>query len=356
MKKILVVGMSNNIGGTETYFHNYYKQFDLNKYHFDFITAWGSMAFADEYKKNGSKVFVVPNFMKNPIGYYKKMRKIIREGNYNIIHINMLSAANILPVKAALAEKVPKIIVHSHNTDMPKGLIRKLLHNFNKTVLRKSELTRLACSGMAGKWLFGDKCDFDVINNAIDLKKFRFSLQNRKMIRAKYQIRDDELLIGNVGRLCKQKNQIFLLEMLKEMNNVNAKLMIVGSGDKKVEIQDRAKKYDLRDRVVIVPATMDIEKYYSAFDVFVLPSKFEGLPVSAVEAIANGLDCVLLDSVSGYEIFENQKFLSVNDVDEWVNDVSNREIGTRMNNDEHIKKHGFDISTEFSKLAEVYSK
>lgn len=357
MKKILVIGMSNSIGGTETYFHNYYKCFDLKKYHFDFVTPWGTVAFADEYKKNGSKIFTVPNFIRNPIGYYWEMRKIIRNGNYDIVHINMLSAANILPVKAALIEKVSKIIVHSHNTDMPKGYLRKVLHIINKGVLTKPELKRLACSEMAGDWLFGSNSDFIIINNGIQIDRFKFNSIDRKKIRKKYNIGDSEFLIGNVGRICEQKNQFFLIEVLRKTKNKDIKLMIVGDGDKKKLLVNKIKNYNLEDRVILVPTVLDVEKYYNAFDLFVLTSKFEGLGMVSVEAQANGLNCVLPSYLKEFNIFNNQICLEINDIKSWVKTINsffNTNNGIRNDYSKHIKACGFDILEQRDLLCEVY--
>ncbi|MBQ3440950.1 glycosyltransferase [Candidatus Saccharibacteria bacterium] len=349
MKKILVIGMSNSIGGTETYFYNYYKKIDSSKYHFDFVAAWGTVAFCNEYEKNDSKVYNLPNFMKNPIGYYRKMRRIIRDNKYDVVHINMLSAANVLPIKAALKEKVPEIIVHSHNTNMPKGLVRKVLHRVNKNILARPELIRLACGEAAGRWLFGDDSNFVVLNNAIDLGKFEFDLNNRAEIRKKYNIDKNDFLMGNVGRISEQKNQIFLLEVLKRMESKNVKLMIVGDGDKKNALMDKVKAYELEDKVIIVSPTLEIEKYYSAFDIFVLPSKFEGLPVVLVEAGANGLKAIISDKVLDYPDKNNTEVLALDELDLWVNQIKN---GTAKRNPVYLP--GYDIETEYKKLTDIY--
>lgn len=357
MKKILVVGMSDNIGGIETYFHNYYRYIDKEKYQFDFVTVCDTIAFADEYKENGSKIISLPSFIKHPIRYYNEMRKIIRDNKYDVVHINMLSAANVLPVKAALAEKVPKVIVHSHNTDVPKGLIRKTLHGINKRLLVKPELTRLACSKMAGEWLFGSDSDFTVINDGIEIDKFSFDLNSRKEIRKKYNIGDSDFLIGNVGRICEQKNQTFLVDVLKKIENKNIKLMMVGDGDKKKIIVDKIRDYGLENRVVIVPTVLDVEKYYNAFDLFVLTSRFEGFGMVAVEAQANGLTCVLPDYLKETEIFSNQICLKINDAEIWAEAIDSffaSNDKTRKDYSEHIKACGFDPLREYKVFCGVY--
>ena len=113
--RVLQIGMHDEIGGVETYLMNYYRNIDRKRIQFDFINPYESLCFEDEIKKLGGKVYKIPNFKKNPIGFYNELKKIIKENNYKIVHINMLSAANILPVIAAKKCKVKHIILHSHN-------------------------------------------------------------------------------------------------------------------------------------------------------------------------------------------------------------------------------------------------
>lgn len=296
-KRILVVGLSKNRGGVEAFFHNYYCNMNLQKYRFDFLSFDGDVAFGDEYRQNGAKVFNVPNPHSHPLKYSKAVKKIILNGNYDVIHVNMLSAANMAPVKTALKANIKKIIVHSHNAGTPKGIIRRILHLLNKRRLNDDRLIRLACSEKAGYWLFGQNADFQVINNAINAKKYRFSRAERSEIRHRYGIDDDKFLIGNVGRLCEQKNQQFLIELLSKLGD-KYRLMIVGDGDKRDQIEELAKKYSISAQLTIIPNVEDIKKYYSAMDAFLFPSLFEGLPLAPIEAYANGLHLILSEEIT----------------------------------------------------------
>lgn len=296
-KRVLVVGLSKNRGGVEAFFHNYYCKMNLRKYHFDFLSFDGDVAFGDEYRRDGARVFNVPNPHSHPLKYNEAVRKIILDGKYDVVHVNMLSAANMTPIKMALKADIKKIIVHSHNAGTPKGVIRKILHLINRRRLNDNRLVKLACSEKAGYWLFGKNADFQVINNAIDAKKYRFSRAERAEVRRKYGIGDDEFLIGNVGRLCEQKNQQFLVELLSKMNK-KYKLMIVGDGDRRNQLEELAKKYGVFARLIIVPNVEDIKKYYSAMDAFLFPSLFEGLPLAPIEAYANGLQLMLSEEIT----------------------------------------------------------
>lgn len=348
MKKILVIGLSDNIGGIETFFHTYYKNMDKKVLHFDFATVCKTIAFSNEYKKNGSTIFELPNFMKHPIRYYQTLRKIMRENSYDIVHINMLSAANILPIKAAKKEGIKKIIVHSHNSDTPKGFLRKVLDKINSHTLKDDGLIKLACGKKAGEWLFGKKTKFTIVNNAIDINKFKYSEKNRHEIRAKYKIKNSEILLGNVGRLCEQKNQSFLINTLRSLDK-KYKLMIIGSGDKETELKKQINNYSLCERVIFVENTAEIEKFYSAFDIFVFPSLFEGVPVAPIEAQANGLKTIVSNNVTHEIDLNNCVFLSLNN-EIWYDEIrSNSGVARKT-----IDMQKFDIKNQYKKLGELY--
>ena len=133
-----MVGMHNKIGGIETFLINYYRHIDREKVQFDFVNMFDQLCFQEEICSFGGKIYSVPNVKRNPIGYYRELKKIIRDNNYKIVYVNMLSAANILPITISKILKVPNIIAHAHNTGVPKGLLRKILDKLNKQTLRKS--------------------------------------------------------------------------------------------------------------------------------------------------------------------------------------------------------------------------
>ena len=341
--------MSKNIGGIETFFHTYYENMNRKELYFDFATVCDTVAFGDDYKKDGSKIFNLPNFMKHPVKYYHTLRKIIHYNKYNIVYVNMLSAANILPIKAAKKEKVSKIIVHSHNSGTPSGFLRRLLDKVNRYALKDKSLVKLACGWKAGEWLFGKKSNFQVINNAIDAEKFKFNEKYRKEIRKEYSIKDDEILLGNVGRLCEQKNQMFLIDVLRNLEG-NYKLMLVGDGDKEKELKEKISEYSLEKRVIFVKNTKEIEKYYSAFDLFVFPSVFEGLGIAAVEAQANGLKCLISKKAMNESNMGNVVYLPLI-IRKWVNQIK---IESMREQKPYLKEE-YSIKQEAEKLANIFT-
>ena len=236
--RVLQIGMHDKIGGVETYLMNYYRNINKNKIQFDFINCYDKLCFEDEIISLGGKIFKVPNFKKNPIGYYYKLKKIMKKNNYQIVHINMLSSANILPIIAAHRCHIKHIIVHSHNTDTPVGIIRKVLDKINKKILIKYATDFFSCSKLAGEWLYDGMKDSVIINNAIDLDKFKPNESIRKVIRKKLKF-EKKFVIGHIGRFCYQKNQEFLIDVFEEVHrkNPDAVLVLVGDGTKKKKIE-----------------------------------------------------------------------------------------------------------------------
>ena len=184
--KILQIGMGNVAGGLEAFVMNYYRVLVHMDIQFDFVCMYDKIAYEEEIRKLGGRIYYIPNVKKNYQGYIKELKKILKETKYDAVHVNMLSAANIVPLRVAHTMKVPKIIAHSHSSSCP-GLIRKIMDNWNRPKIAKYATDRIACGEMAGRWLFGDKAfqsgQVTLINNAIQAEKFSFSEKDRDSLR-----------------------------------------------------------------------------------------------------------------------------------------------------------------------------
>ena len=172
--KVLIIGMHDKIGGVETFLMNYYRNMDRDKIQFDFISTYDKLCFEDEIKKLGGNVYKICSEKKNPIKYCTQLNKIIKINNYKIVHINMLSLANILPIIVSKFQKVKHIIIHSHNSNTPSGFFRKILNFINKPFAYFAT-DYFACSDLAPHWMFGKrilkKHNSKIIHNAIELDK-----------------------------------------------------------------------------------------------------------------------------------------------------------------------------------------
>lgn len=324
MNKILVLGLSDNFGGIESFFYAYYKRARKSDIHFDFATVCKTITFANEFKKDGSKIFLLPSFAKKPFKYMQVLRKIIADGKYDTVYINMLSRANALPVKVAVKEKcVKEVIIHSHSGGLAKHPIKYLLHIINKNIFKSEKIKKVACSENAAIWLFGNIANVKIESNKIDEERFKFNSLHRDIIRKKYGIKNDEFLIGNVGHLSIEKNQKFLIKLLSKLNDKKVKLMIVGSGEKEEELKNAINRYNVGKQVILAGRAEDTERYYSAFDLFVLPSLFEGQPIVLLEAIANNLKCLVSNKVYKNVRYTNVEYLNLKSEKEWIEAVNN---------------------------------
>lgn len=356
MIRVLMIGMHDKIGGVETFLMNYYRNIDRNKIQFDFINMYDKLCFQDEIIKLGGKIYKVPNVKKNPIGYYKNIIKVIKNNKYQIVHINMLSMANILPILAAKKAGVKHIIAHSHNTNTPKGLLRKILDKLNKNIVLKNATDLFACSENAGIWMFGKEKDFNIINNAVDVKKFKYDEEKRKEMRKQLKV-ENKFVIGHVGRFCEQKNHEFLIEIFKKISQEreDAVLLTIGEGELKNQIIEKVKKYNLQNKVIFLNPVSNVNDYLQAMDVFVLPSKFEGLPVVAVEAETNGLKVITSNTVSKeLPIKELTEYCSLENIEEWCDQLEQKNIVNRKDRTKDISKANYSIEKESRKLEKYY--
>lgn len=292
--KILQVGLGNNPGGMEAFVMNYFRELARQGVSFDFVSMYGTIAYEKEILELGGRVFYVPNIKKDYFGYIKAFRKLLSREKYDVVHVNMLSAANIVPLRLAKQAGVRKVIAHSHNASAP-GIVRKLMDGMNRPRMKHYVNEKFACSEKAGRWLFGDKAfergEVTLVANAIETDKYGFSESNRRKIREKLGISGDALVVGHVGRFQIQKNHEAILRIFHEIQRKEpaARLCLIGDGELKEQIQEQAKKAGVLDKIIFTGVCQDVERYLSAMDVFLFPSLFEGLPFTLLEAQANGL-------------------------------------------------------------------
>ena len=285
-------------GGVEAVVMNYYRHLDHDKIQFDFICDDDSTNIPyDEIEKLGGKVILIPPYQK-VFKYQKELRRVLRDGKYKIVHshINTLS---VFPLYAAKKVGVPVRIAHSHSTtnkkEWKKNLLKQVLRPFSK----KYATNYMCCSELAGRWLFGDKTYDEgkvyLLNNAIDLDKFKYDKKIRDKKRKELGIKEDTIVIGHIGRFVAQKNHTFLIDIFNQFHKKkkNSILLLAGQGPLQEEIKNKVRELGLNDSVRFLGQRNDANELYQVFDVFLLPSLYEGLPVVGVEAQASGLLCFL---------------------------------------------------------------
>lgn len=271
-----------NGGGVESVVMNYYRNIDRNKIQFHFLCDEDSTDIPyEEIEKLGGKVIVIPPYQKL-FKYQKELYRIFKENNYKIVHSH-INALSVFPLRIAKKAKIPVRIAHSHSTSNKKEWKKNILKMILRPLSKLYANNYFACTEYAGKWLFGKKVverkELNVINNAIDLKKFEFNENTRKALREELGIKDDTLIIGHVGRFMKQKNHEFLIEVFNEVykKNQNTLLILIGQGPLLSEIKQKAINLNIEDKIKFIGQVTDVEKYYNIMDIFLFPSIYEGL-------------------------------------------------------------------------------
>mgnify|MGYP004525208503 CR=1 FL=1 len=349
-------------GGVESVVMNYYRHIDRTKIQFDFLCDKDSTNIPyEEIEQLGGRVILIPPYQK-VFKYQKELIRIFKENNYKIVHshINTLS---VFPLRAAKKAGVKVRIAHSHSTtnkkEWKKNLLKQVLRPFSKVYATDY----MCCSELAGKWLFGDKA-YDsgkvyLLNNAIDLDKFKYDEYLRKEKRKELNITDDTLVIGHVGRFVAQKNHTFLIDIFNEVHKQkeNSILLLAGQGPLMVEIKEKVKVFGIEDSVKFLGQRNDINELYQAFDVFCLPSLYEGLPVVGVEAQATGLLCVFSDDMTKEtKVLDTTEFLSLNQsAEEWAHNILyDVKKYKRVDTSKEMTAKNFNIKEETKKLEEYY--
>lgn len=318
-------------GGVESVMMNYYRHIDRSKVQFDFLVDEDSTRVPEEeITALGGRVFRIPPYQ-HPIRYRRELIRLMREQQWPIVHSN-INTLSVFPLSAAEKVGVPVRIAHSHST-MGKGEFAK---NVMKLALRPFAnvypTVRFACSHYAGEWLFGKNADFTVIPNGIELDKFRFDSVIRQEARKELGIAEDTFLIGHVERFMPQKNQAFLVDVLADVlpGKPNAMIAFVGDGPDMPAVQRHAEELGIVDHILFLGQRSDVNRLYQAFDVFCLPSLYEGLGMVAVEAQVANLPCLLSDAVPlEADVTGKSIFLPIAGAKLWSEALSHSESSSR---------------------------
>lgn len=349
-------------GGVEAVVMNYYRNIDHSKIQFDFICDDDSTNIPyEEIEKLGGKIILIPPYQK-PIKYHNELKRVLKEGNYRIVHshINTLSVFSLWAAKSA---GVPVRIAHNHSTtnkaEWKKNLMKQALKPFAKTFSNRY----FACTEHAGRWLFGDK-DFDagkvfVMNNAIDLDKFKYDEKIRAKVRKELKIDEGTIVIGHIGRFMKQKNHDYLIDIFKDFHDKNpdSKLVLVGQGPLMDEIKNKVSSLFLNDDVLFLGQRTDANEIYQAMDLFLFPSLYEGLGMVAVEAQCSGLPCVASTEVPEIaKVTDSMSFVDLAEpVDVWSKEMEKQlKSAKREDKIAEVSKYGYNIKEEAKKLEKKY--
>lgn len=324
--RVLTVGMTSSEGGVENFLMSYCGRIDKSRVRFDFLTRYEDAAYPDKRREIG-KTWLIPRRSEDPVKYYRAVRTFFEQhaGEYDVIWDNECMFNDLTPLKLAAEYGIPVRIAHSH---MPQnmdpslaGKGRGALHRAQRRGLARYANVLWACSEESARWACpAMDLPFTVVPHAIDAEKYRFDAAVRAEVRAHYGLTDC-LVVGHVGRLQYQKNQTFLLEAFQRLHTrePRARLVLVGEGPNLLDLEAKAVSLGVEEEVLFLGQRDDVPRLLQAFDLFAMPSRFEGLGMAAVEAQAAGLPCILSDAFpKEAAITENITFLPPEDPDVWA--------------------------------------
>lgn len=332
---------------------SYCSNINSNHFQFDFIISCGAMEWVREIIKSvRGKIYDLPSRKKNPFLYMQMLKTIIQNNEYEIVHVHGNSGTMAIDIHAAKLGGAKIRIAHCHNSTNKYKLTHKVL----KPIMNREATHFLACSDLAGKWAFSQP--YTVLKNGIDVKKFIYNEKIRKEYREKLGIADN-FVIGHIGHMSYQKNHEFLISVFYEIYKVNnkAKLLLIGDGKNRPLIENQILKLSLENAVIMLGKRNDVNYILQAMDVFVLPSRYEGLGIVNIEAQAAALKCVVADTIPAEaKITDNIEFLSLNSPKELWRDTILKYIDgyERENMYEQIRGKGYDIQDVVKKLEKIY--
>lgn len=330
--KILLTGMSDNLGGIETYIYNLYKNADKEKFEFSFLVFdYGKkVCYEKELEKKGVKFYKITPRTKNYFKFLKDLKEVYKNNKFDYIHFNLMDFSCFERITYANKYSKAKIIIHSHcgSSNYLKGnhLRTAILNKLGKYKIRKIPYIRAACGKQAGEYMFGLE-EYLIFNNGIDLEKFKYNQASRQQIRSGLNIKNDTIVIGLIAAFLPVKNHSFLIEIFSEIikQKKNYKLVLIGIGPTQDKIKHKVKELNIEEKVLFLGKRTDVDKIYSALDIYLMPSISEGLSISLLEAQVNGLKCYTSSEVDkNSNITGNVEFISLkNTAKEWANIIIN---------------------------------
>lgn len=358
MIRVLQVVTNMDRGGIETMLMNYYRYMDRDRVQFDFLVHRKQRAaYDDEIEALGGRIFRLKRLIPWQQSYLKELDAFFaKHTEYKIVHIHQDCLSSVI-LKAAKRNGVPVRIAHSHTSSQNRDLKYPVKLFYMKKI--PTYATHLfACGSQAGDWMFGGH-PYQTMKNAIDAAQFSYNYVRAEEVREKLKIGKGEYVVGHVGSFGLLKNHAFLIDVFGKLaeKNENARLLLVGDGPRKNEIINKVNALGLADKVIFTGIRSDVADLMQVMDVFVLPSLYEGLPVTMVEAQAAGLPCVISDRVPQECILTKDLVSTVSlseSAETWAEAILEKRAIARTNRFAEIEALGFDVTTEVKKLQEFY--
>ncbi len=354
--RVLHVVTNMSYGGLENLLMNYYRNMDRSKIQFDFLTHVDiHQDFEEEIAALGGRLYRLPRLNPFSIGYRRQLRRFFTEHpEYRIVHSH-LDCLSAIPLKAARQAEVPVRIAHSHTSSLVRNW-KMLVKYLYRPLISRYATDLFACGDKAGDWMFRG-IPYTIVNNAIDAAAFRFELEISQQVRQELGL-GNSLTMGHVGQFRTEKNHLFLIDIFNAVlkKHPDSRLMLVGKGQQMEPAIQKADALGIRKKILFLGARSDISELMQAMDVFVLPSLYEGMPVTIIEAQAAGLPCLISDKVP----IECKKTELVTqlpleaDATVWADAILSAAKTPRSDTLSQIREAGFDIQANAEWLADFY--
>lgn len=306
--KVLIITGTMDVGGIENQLMHLLRNADKDKFQIDFTSTLQNAYYRHEIESLGGKYIVIPQMShRNPVPYCKKLYRIMKDGQYGIVHSHELFHSGIVLWIAKLAG-VPGRFAHAHNwqdgdgTGKKRSAVRTVYNTVMRQLILRCSTYQLACSTLAGKFLYGEKClrkdSYHLVFNSVDTTKFLDQYDRKET----GEFCDDWCNVLQVGRVTRVKNQLFLTEVAAEMKRRGRKVRILcagnGDADYVAEVNTTIEERKVQDYIQMLGVRSDIDVLMRKASAFVLPSQYEGMPLVLIEAQASGLPCVAADTFS----------------------------------------------------------
>lgn len=356
-KRILI---ANTIGlgyeGITSVIKNYITAMERDELDLHFIAYSETPQTLKQYFGNYGTVYTLTDRKEQLWKYLRGLCQVLKRG-FDVMHIHGNSGTMLIEVVIAKLYGVKNIIIHGHSTSTNHPVVNRIL----KAPMMRLADTCIACSKASGEWLYGNY-PYTVLNNAIDLNRFRFSEVNREKYRDEFGIKD-EFLVGHIGHFTPQKNHFFLIDIFFEFHKLepNSKLLLISDGPRFDQVKAKVAELGLQETVIFAGRRNDIAEIYSAMDLFLLPSNWEGLPLVMVEAQTNGLSLLVSDVITQDAKCTDRTFYKPLDHGalfwaEQLQQIKNSNFDRMVDDRGNIAEKGFDIHTEAEKLRQIYLK
>ncbi len=348
-------------GGVAKLLYDYYSNMDKTKVQFDFLiyNYYDEGIYEKPLEDLGCKIHKISAFKKDKKAYMREMEKIVKDGNYDVIHSHMGSRGLFL-MRFGKKYKVKKRIVHSHIAFEPISKSKAIVNKMLSIVAKHYATDLFACGKDAGIYMWGKNAKVKIMTNAINTEAFKFSPEIRDEKRKELGV-EDKFVLGIVGRLSEQKNFPYLFKVYKKVleKRDDTVLLIAGRGLEDEKYKQMTVEMGISENVKFLGIRSDVPKLLNAFDMFILPSLYEGLPVVLIESQANGLLELVSDRVTDeMNVSDLINFLPINQegADKWADFIANATFNTdkREQYSDIVRKNGYDINTQSKKMQEYY--